>query len=160
RHLRASENRNKGPNGIFNRSLEILDFFLEEETRHGCGNESSNTDSGRMSPMCSSEGVVDIDIAEGCQRFRKGVVVLFFSRMEPEIFKEQHIAHLHLLDKSFHCWTDAIRCKQDVFAHEPSQAFCHRGQTILRVDLPVRSPQVGTENHLGTVVDGAIDGWQ
>ena len=80
--------------------------------------------------------------------------------MESEVFKEQDVARLHLGDKPFHRRADAIRCKQNVFAHEPSQAFCHRGQTVLGVELSVRSAQVRTEDHLGAVVDGSIDGRQ
>ena len=41
-----------------------------------------------MGPVCSPERVVDIDIAEGRQRFGKGVVVCLFSLMESEVFKE------------------------------------------------------------------------
>ena len=80
--------------------------------------------------------------------------------MESEILKEQDVARLHLGDKPFHSRADTIRCKQNVFAHEPSQAFCHGGQTVFGVEHSVRSAQVRTEDHLGAVVDGAIDGWQ
>jgi hypothetical protein len=80
--------------------------------------------------------------------------------MESEIFQEQDVTRLHLGDKPFHGWADAIRCEQNVFAHEPSQAFCHRGETVLRINLSFWSTQVGTEDHLGAVIDGAIDGGQ
>ena len=78
--------------------------------------------------MCGAERVVDIDIAEGRQGFRKGVVVFFLPLMESEVFKEQDVARLQLGDKLFHCRADAIGGKQNFFAHEASQTFCHRGQ--------------------------------
>ena len=39
--------------------------------------------------MCGAERIVNIDISEGRQRFRKGVVVFLFPLMESEVFKEQ-----------------------------------------------------------------------
>ena len=113
-----------------------------------------------MSPVCGAECIIDIDIAEGRQRFRKRVVVFFFTLMESKVFKEEYVARFHLCDKAFHCRADAIWRKQNIFAHEPSQAFGHRGQAVLGVELSVRSAQVGTEDDLGAVVDGAIDGRQ
>jgi uncharacterized protein YbbK (DUF523 family) len=47
-----------------------------------------------MSPVCGAERIVDIDISEGRQRFRKGVVVFIFSLIESEVFKEQDVCLL------------------------------------------------------------------
>ena len=160
RHFRSAENGDKRPNGVFDGAFEVFDFFLEEEAGGRGGNEFGDADGGGMGPVCGAERVVDIDIAEGRQGFGEAVVVFLFARMESEIFKEQDVARLHLGDKPFHGRADAIRCKQNVFAHEPSQAFCYRGQTVFGIELSVRSAEVRTEDHLGAVVDGSIDGRQ
>ena len=73
-----------------------------------------------MGPVCGAERIVDVDIAESCQCFRKGVVVFLFPLVESEVFKEQDVARLHLCYKIFHRRADAIRCKQNLLAHEPS----------------------------------------
>src|SRR5262249_1263551 len=147
----------KRPNGIFDSSLEVLDFFLKEEAGSRSGNEFSNTDSGGMSPMCGTKRVIDIDVAQGGQRFREGSVVVLLALVESKVLKEQHIARLHTCYKAFHRLAYAIWRKQNVFAHQPPQAFGYGGQTVLGVELSVRSAQVRTENDLGTVIDSPID---
>src|SRR5712664_3027717 len=88
--LAAAENRNKGARRIGDRFAEVRQLFFHEQAGGGLPDKTGDADDGSMGAMRGAEGITDEKaVAEGGELFRKSLVVLFFLRMEADVFEQE-----------------------------------------------------------------------
>ncbi len=107
--------------------------------------------------MRGAEGVVDVDVAERGQSFGKGLVVLFFLRMETQVLQQQHVARLHRGDHLLDRRADAVRRESHFLAQESLEPLDHGRQAVPCVRLALGPAQVRAEDDLGAFVHGPVD---
>src|SRR5215203_3898794 len=115
---------------------EGFQFLLHEKARSGRLYIGSYTFCGCMSSMCGSERIVDVDITQCGQLFRKGGIVLLFFRMETEVLEKQDIAVTQRPRHRLDCRSDTIRPKTYWTAKQFRQALRHRLKRKLHVGFP------------------------
>src|SRR6266545_831719 len=102
-----------------------------------------------MGPVCGAERVVNEDVAQGCQGFRKSLVVALFTRVKAKVFQQQDIPGTHLGDQLFNGGTDTVWGKGHILPKQTAQPFCDRCQAISGIELSIWPSQMGTENDFG-----------
>jgi hypothetical protein len=75
---------------------EVLELLLHQEARNRRMQILGDAGGGRVRTMRRTEGVVHVQITESRERLGEGVVVLFFTRVEPRVLEEQNFAVLEL----------------------------------------------------------------
>ena len=116
--------------------------------------------------MRRAEGVVDIDLGQRGQRLGKGRIVGFFFGVEAQIFKQQHLAGFELARHLLGHFANAVGRKGHVdglaefLVEQLAQPVDHRAQRILRIRLALGAAEVRSQNDLGLVPEGVIDGGQ
>ena len=66
----------------------------------------------------------------------------------------------HALARPFDGRPDAVRRENDFFTEQALQPFRYGRQAVFRIELPVGTAQVGTQDDLGPFIDDVIDGGQ
>ena len=111
-----------------------------------------------MGAMGCAKSVIDIDIAEFGELFRKLRIVLLLFGMEAQILEHQHAARWQIRDHLLDFRSDAVRPKLDCFAKKIAQTRGHRFQAVLRVGLAFRPPEMRRENKLSVLFDDIPNG--
>ena len=121
-----------------------------------------------MGPVRGTKGVIHINIAQGgqlsskifllfghrrlspCRLPRIGTLgqfdFAFFSRMEPQILKQQNLPGLQCFGQCLDRRANAIRRHRHRTIQQAGQMFRHRCQTEGDIRLPFRAPQVAHQN--------------
>ena len=79
------------------------------------------------------EGVVDEEVAEGCQRFCERRIVLFLALMKTRVFENENSAIRKCGDGLLRRFTHAIRSQRHGCADERSEGFGDGGERVLAV---------------------------
>ena len=109
-----------------------------------------------MRPVRRSERVVDIDIAQRGELFRKAWIVLLLLGMKAQVLEQQHFARgrPHL----FHLWPHAIRRHFHGTPEQLRQPNRHRLEAHLRIRLALGAAQVACQNHTRAMVERVLNG--
>lgn len=79
--------------------------------------------------------------------------------MEAQVFKQNNLAVVGLVDDLLDLGADAVRREGDALAEELLELRDDGLQRVLGVDLAIGAAEVGHEhNGLGAIVDGVLDG--
>src|SRR5690606_15939522 len=87
RHLGAADDRGEGALRMLEELAECLNFLLHEEAEIG-GEVVRDASRRCMSAMCSTEGIVHVDVAKPGESFGKFGVVLFLAGVEPQVLEQ------------------------------------------------------------------------
>ena len=88
--------------------------------------------------MRGAKGIVNINVAERGQLHRKLLIILLLFRMEPEVLEQQHVAILHLRDRTSDLLANAIfnkvNCQRRMNAYRAVDydVSCRRAQQLLK----------------------------
>ena len=81
--------------GITHGHAKVIELFFHQITRGALLDELGDALGGGVGAVCGAERVVDVNIGDACELFRKFRVVFFFLLVKPEVFKEQDVAVVH-----------------------------------------------------------------
>src|SRR5579872_3010993 len=99
-----------------------------------------------MRAMRNRKCVVDINIAERGEFFRKIRIVFFFARMKTRILEHQNLSRLKRLYGGFGFWPDAIFSKSNRLAPKTAESFCDRRQRVARIGLAFGPAEMGQQH--------------
>src|SRR5271157_3468158 len=87
----AAEDGDEGALGILQDATQISQLFFHEQTGRGFLHELRDAYRGSVGTMGGAEGVVDVEVGERGELFRKSFVVLFFLGVKAEVFEQQRL---------------------------------------------------------------------
>ena len=154
--LGAADNSGKGTLRMGNGAAEEADLLFQEEARRA-GQEVCHSLDRRVGPMRNAEAVIHIQIGQGGQFFCEIQVVLFFFRMETQVFQEQDLARFQLGRRRFRFRADTVCRERDRLSQQFFQMPGHGGQGIFRIHLPFRASEMRHQNDSGAVPDQILD---
>ena len=108
RDLGAADDGDEGLVGLVEGLAEMAELGLHEQAGGGLGDEVGDALGGGVGAVGAAEGVVDVDVAEGCELFGEGGVVGFFFGVEAEVFEQEGLALLQLVGELGGDFADAI----------------------------------------------------
>src|SRR5690349_20513960 len=110
-----------------------------------------------MGAVRSTEGIIDIEIAERGQLLRKGWIVLLFLRVEAQVFQQQDLARLQRSGLRFDLRPDTIGCHQNRSAQQFTQALSNGRETQLLDHFSVWAAQVRHKDERSPGIENVLD---
>lgn len=158
--LCTTKDSEEGACGRFESLGEVLELLLHEETSSAL--RKLNTDHTRVSTVRGTEGVIDVDVAEGGQALAElldlGLVgldlvallvfsgTLFFD-VEAKVLEKDDGALRSLVDGLFDIRSNALGDELNLAAKLLGDLLGYGLERIFFHDLPIRTSEVGHENH-------------
>jgi hypothetical protein len=136
----------KGRSGLAERLPQVAQLFLHQQACDG-GQVVRDAFSGGVRAVRRAERIVHIDLAQPRQRTRKLRVVRLLLRVEAHILQQRDRVRRQARHARFHRRADAVVEEVDGTPQQLLQSRRHRAQAILRVALPLRTPEVRHQNH-------------
>ena len=159
RHFSPADDGGKGTLGFVHGIAQVCDFLFQQETGHG-GQVVGNGFHGSMGPVGYPEPVVHIYIPQSRQFLGKMGVILFFFRMEPEVFQQQDIPVPQLGSCILGILAHAVRAELHRTVDQLAQGFRHGLQGELGVHLAFGTAQVSHQDHCGSLIQQVVEGGQ
>ena len=156
----AAHDGNVGPRGVSHRFAQVFELFLHQQSRRAGGQVMSNALRGGVGTMRGTERVVHVDLGERGKLLRKLRHVLFFFRMEAQVFEQQHVAVLERLGRGFRFRADAIGREGHGLAEQLRQARGGRFQTHFGIHLALGPAQVRSQNQPAAALQDVLNGGQ
>jgi hypothetical protein len=113
-----------------------------------------------MRAMCATESVVHINIAQRRQRLRKRAIVLFFLRMEANVFEQRHSAVAQVRTNFLGWLANAVTGESHRLADQFFQLRRHRTQRIFLHRFALGPAEMRHEDDSRAMFTQIIDGRQ
>jgi hypothetical protein len=119
---------------------------------------------GGVGAVGAAEGVVDVDVAEGCELAGELGVVLFFLFVEAKIFEQEGLARLQVADHLGGDVADTVGGEGYVFVvaddvvEELAEAIDDGAKAHGGDDLALGTSEVRAEDDSGLAAEGVLDG--
>src|SRR5262249_6351834 len=110
-----------------------------------------------MGAMARRERVIDENVSERRQLRQEIRIVARLARMEASVLQTQDVARFHGFDRGRRSVADAVLGERDRPFENASDGRC-QGLERLRGIVPFRTPEMGEQDHLATLVRDLTDG--
>ena len=135
--------------------LERIELAAQQQAGRGHRCKARDALGRCLGPVRRAKGVHDEHVAEGCVPFGQALVILFFARVEANVFTENDLAGLDLDT------VQPVFLQPNRLTQEFSHALGHGLHGKLRIGLALdRSPQVGQQHHRRALFQRQPDGGQ
>mmetsp|Transcript_57454 Transcript_57454/g.136803 ORF Transcript_57454/g.136803 Transcript_57454/m.136803 type:complete len:431 (-) Transcript_57454:58-1350(-) len=172
--LCTTEDGQHGLGGVVQDLRESLELLAHEIA--GALHVETLSNHGAVCTVCSSEGIVAVDVRkfpDGCPECCYLLFVCFdlvalginslalLFHVESQVLQKDHAASRGVSARSLHLWPDAVSAESDWLAQLLLQDLGHWGQRVLRNDGAIGAAEVGSKDDgLGALLQHLLDGRQ
>ena len=157
RDLRAAEDGDERTGGIGQRLAHHRDLFLDQVAADG-GQVLRHAGGRGVRAVHGAEGVGNVHVGKRGEFLDEGIVVLLFTRIEPGVFKQDDLSVFQRGGFRLRVGTDRVGGERDLHAEQFGEPDGDGGQTVFRVDLPLRLAHMGAEDDLRALTHQVLDG--
>ncbi|MCY1371498.1 hypothetical protein D9M69_586450 [compost metagenome] len=112
-----------------------------------------------VSAVRRREGVVDIDVAIGCECCDKLRLVLFLALVEAGVFEKQNITVFQRIDCGLCLVANAVFCKVNTMTEHFRQRFDDMLQRVFIGSNAFWTTEMGEQNNLGALLRQFRNSW-